>query len=258
MRSERRSWVARLLVLLAVLLLLIYLVLSARRSDLCDQGYTSRDTPCDAQLFAQRFFSQLSLQAPLDAYVTPPDQPAGFMVPLSFQGQDLRYMNVTWAYRDTLNSGDTPFASWDLGQGTRGVLNVINSFPFGVLSVVDWAAMMALNGVSTMAEQGLLNERLVLSHVNDSNAALRQAACRNNAANPSWFFSGDDAAAQAQATTSWLYPDTALQVANSTVSAAGGGSGRLAYRQVFFTQEQSASIPPLPTTTPGRDTRPAR
>ena len=249
LRSERRSWLARLLVLVAVLLLLIYLVLNGGRSNICSQGYSSQYLPCDPQQFANQFFVSNSQLYPLDVQVLPYQQQQGFTVPVWMNAQDAGsvYYNARLAFVDTQNGSGTPFASWDFGQGVRGVVNVTavqwqnaqGNFTFSNTTFADWAPLLAANGATDVAEQAFLNELLVLSHANDS-LASRVGPCLNyNLQGITWWFTG---VAQAQAMSDWLYPNTALRVANSSIGLAGDGS-RLAYRQVFWTNEPSQMQP---------------
>ena len=251
MRSEKRSWLARVLVLVAVLALLIYLVLNARRSDLCPQGYQSNPiySPCDAPSLVDALFDPRTSRT---LGVTQLDA----VVDLSGFNQS-SYRTPTWSSYQS--AGYSPGLTYvytgaaldalDLGQGLLGVLNVsaIQAWPsrstqpsnFSALAFVDYTGLMASDGAADLSAQLVLNQQLVLSHLNDTPMSERLGPCSSSQTPyggvvlPSWYLNDS---AQAQALGAWLYPNGGgLQMLGDGV--VGVNASHLSYRYVQWTFE---------------------
>ena len=240
MRTEKKSWLLRFLVLvlcLAMIPVCIYILLRPaniqQQRPLCPQGFQQPyGVSCDSPFFQSWLFPSFSQSnRELDVQRPAVNGSSSYWRPQWMAGnfyEGVLYPTINIAFADSRGSA-LGLAGYDVGWGQPGLLNQTSTNVF----MTDWTPLLASSGLS-LPSQMLANEQLVQSRISNANCGYYSQVA--------WFINDTN---QAQNATRWLFPDYFLTVKRGVLS--GDGSSLLELELSAFTPEIQAAVPTIIT-----------
>ena len=231
--TEKKSWLARLLVLLVMIaMVVLFGITSSTSGDTqCPQGFVSPYAGCDDETVRQYLFGYggSSAFAALDSLISSRDQGVGWWQPAWLSSADsrsrMRYA-PTFYVAAAASNATNPLLQYDIGWGQTALINATGR---SATRLTDWNPLLRSTGLS-IPQQALSNQQQVAAHATIT-------PCRSNSAKgywSGWLLNNGSAQSMAQ----WLYPDTIVYVLDERVS--GSGDSFLRYELSSYTWEGDA------------------